>query len=123
MFAAIAGLLADATDAPKGVSPFADPLVMLMIFGLPLILFIMLPARREARARQAMLSLIKKGDRVLINGFMIGNVVQIIKPDNQPGEDELLVKVDDNANIKLRVLRGSVTRILKSDESTTKEGT
>ena len=35
----------------------------------------------------------------------------------------LLVKIDDNANVKLRVLRSSVTRILtKADDKDSKDG-
>jgi preprotein translocase subunit YajC len=119
MFAPVL-LLADAQDAaPKGPSPTAlDPLMMLLIFAVPLIFFIVLPARREARARREMLSHLKKGDRVVLNGFLIATVLQITKSDRPQGEDELLVKGEDNA--KWRVLRGSVTRILKSEE--TKEG-
>ena len=37
--------------------------------------------------------------------------------------DQLLVKIDDNANVKLRVLRSSVTRILaKTDDKDSKDG-
>jgi preprotein translocase YajC subunit len=116
------GLLADATDPARGPGAGMDTLIFLIAPLALFVLFIVMPMRRDARVRKNMLGLLKKGDRVLINGFMIANVIQIIKPENQQGEDELLVKVDDNANIKLRVLRGSVTRILKSDESTAKEG-
>lgn len=114
-------LLADATEPARGPSPAFETLLFpVALLGL-FFLFIVMPMRREARVRKTMLSALKKGDRVLINGFLIGNVVQINKPDGA-AEEELLVKVDDNANLKLRVLRGSVTRILKSDDSTTKEG-
>jgi preprotein translocase subunit YajC len=118
----LTGLLADATEPARGPGTGMDTLIFLVAPLALFVLFIVMPMRREARVRKNMLGLLKKGDRVLLNGFMIGNVVQIIKPENPTGEEELLVKVDDNANIKLRVLRGSVTRILKSDESTAKEG-
>lgn len=116
--ARLCGLLAESTGGPgPAVETFLFPVALLGLF----VLFIVMPMRREARVRRSMLGMLKKGDRVLINGFMIGNIVQILKPENS-ADEELLVKVDDNANIKLRVLRSSVTRILKSDESTAKEG-
>ena len=34
----------------------------------------------------------------------------------------LLVKIDPNANVRLRVLRGSVTRILPADQKESKDG-
>lgn len=110
-------LLADAQEGAKTPPAGLDPLMMLLIFAVPLIFFMVLPARREAKFRREMLSTIKKGDRVLINGFLVGTVQQIVKSDRPQGEDELVL---ESANSKMRVLRGSVTRILKSEEA--KEG-
>jgi len=118
MFATVGILLGDAQDAAKGAPAGLDPLMMLLIFVVPLIFFMVLPARREAKFRREMLATLKKGDRVLVNGFLIGSVTQIIKSDRPQGEDELVLKGEDNA--KWRVTRGSVTRILKSEEA--KEG-
>ncbi len=123
---ALIALLADATtDAAKGPSPAFDGPFLFLAMGISFLIFIFLPMRRDARVRREMMKSLKKNDRVVLNGFMIGQVMQIIPGSPPRNEDELLVKIDENANIKMRVLRSSVTRILASDEPTkdAKEGT
>src|SRR5438552_650842 len=84
MIVELTALLADGTaPAPApGSGTGMDTLIFLVAPLALFVLFIVMPMRREARVRKSMLGLLKKGDRVLINGFMIGNVVQIIKPEN-----------------------------------------
>jgi preprotein translocase subunit YajC len=111
----IALLLAQGQEAPRGASPGVDTIVFLVA---PLLLFfflIVMPMRRDARMRREMMATLKKGDRVVANGFLIGTVVQIINPDRPQADGEVVLKGEDNA--KWRVLRGSITRILKSDDS------
>ena len=116
MLGSFALLLADA-DAPKSQSTGMDSLIFLLAPLLLFFVFIVLPMRRDSKVRREMLSTLKKGDRVLVNGFLIGNVMQIIKPDKPQAQEEVLLKADENANVKLRVLRGAITQILKSDDS------
>jgi len=111
---AAALLLAQTTEtkpAPPGMDLF-------MLFGVPLLLFvflILLPMRRDSKVRRELLSTLKKGDRVLVNGFLIGTVIQITSPDKPQAEGEVVVRGEENT--RFRVLRGSITRILKSDDS------
>ena len=56
-----------------------------------------------------------KGDKVVVNGAFLGTVVQVDKGDEKDPEDKLVVKIDENANIKMRVLRSSVTRVYKKE--------
>ena len=109
-------LLADADPArPAGTG--LDTFIFLVAPLLLFLVLIVLPMRRESRVRRDMLAALKKGDRVLVNGFLIGTVVQLGK-----GEDDVQVKVDDNGATKIRVLRGSITRILKSEDAPAKDG-
>lgn len=106
------GILADAEPARPAGGGF-DTFIFLVAPILLFLFFIVLPMRREARVRREMLSTMKKGDRVLVNGFLIGTIVNLGK-----AEDDVQIKVDDNGSTKLRVLRGSITRILSAtDES------
>ena len=113
-------LLADANDPGKTPSAF-DPVFLLIMF-IPLVLFIILPMRRDARVRKELMNSLKVGDWVMINGTMVAKVLQIGKADKRVGEDVVVVKLDENANVKATFLRSSVTRILKSDESAAKDG-
>jgi preprotein translocase YajC subunit len=109
---AVLTLLAQ-TDAPK-VPPAYDYSLFLLL-PLLLVFMVFLPARKERKQRQQMLSGIEKGDRVVVNGAFIGTVVQTPKADDKA--DELLVKIDENANVRMRVLRSSVTGVVKDTKA------
>jgi preprotein translocase subunit YajC len=114
MLPALWTLLADIEAAPKGGSPLESALPLLLI-GVSFLIFIILPMRRDKKQRAQMLSAVDKGDKVVINGAFLGTVVQIDKGDEKDPEDKLVIKIDDNANIKMRVLRSSITRVTKKD--------
>ena len=56
-----------------------------------------------------MLAAIKKGDRVMTIGGIIGSVMTV-------SESEVTLKVDESANVKITVIRDSVQRVLLEDE-------
>jgi len=118
----VTALLAD--GAPNGPPALFDTLFPFLAVGIPFIFFITMQSRKVARTQREMLNSVKKNDRVLINGFLVGQVIQVTQPSPSGGEPELQIKIDENANVKMRVLRSSVTRILASDDSAkdTKEG-
>ncbi len=64
-----------------------------------------MPQRREQKKRDQMLSTMKKNDRVLTAGGIIGMVANI----SADGK-EITLKVDDNTRIKF--LRSSITQVL-----------
>ena len=105
-----------AEDAPKG-PPAGLDLMPLLLIGAAFMIFIFMPMRRDKRQRQEMVAAIDKGDRVVVNGAFLGTVVQVDKGDDKDPDDKLVLKIDENANIKMRVLRSSVTRVYKKDAS------
>jgi preprotein translocase subunit YajC len=107
-------------EAAKGPPQGLDPMVMLLAMAVPFLLLIYLPARREKKQRQLLLASVDKGDKVIVSGAFLGTVVQVEKGDEKDPEDKLVLKIDENANIRMRVLRSSVTRVYKKDA---KEGT
>ena len=108
-----------AEDAPKG-PPAGLDLMPLLLIGAAFLIFIFLPMRRDKRQRQEMISAVDKGDRVVVNGAFPGTVVQLDKGDEKDPDDKLVIKIDENANIKMRVLRSAVTRVYKKES--TKDG-
>ena len=95
------------------------PILFIVVCGY---LLLIRPVQKERKQQQLLLTTLKKGDRVLVNGFLVGTVVQLVS-SAAGKDDELLVKIDDNANVKLRVLRSSVTRILtRTDDKDSKDG-
>src|SRR5947209_5599845 len=111
---ALLTLLAQGDGAAKGPPPGMDMLPLLLI-GASFLIFIILPMRRDKKQRQQMLSTVDKGDKVIVSGAIIGTVVQVDKGDEKDPDDKLVIKIDENANTKMRVLRSSITRVYKKE--------
>src|SRR5947208_1004768 len=111
---ALLTLLAQGDGTPKAAPPGFD-LLPLVLIGASFLIFIFLPMRRDKKQRQEMIAAVDKGDRVVVNGAFLGTVLQIDKGDEKDPEEKLVLKIDENANIKMRVLRSSVTRVYKKD--------
>lgn len=62
--------------------------------------------RQEARQREALLAALKKNDKVLTTGGIIGIVASL-----KDGDDEVVLKVDESSNVRLRVVRSAIVRI------------
>ena len=109
-----------AEETPKAAPPGIDFLPLLLIV-FAFFIFMVLPMRRERRQRQEMLATLEKGDKVVVNGAIVGTVAQIIAGDEKGQEGELVLKIDENSNVRMRVLRSSVTRVIK-DKKDSKDG-
>jgi len=81
---------------------FAPLLFMILIFYFLLIR----PQQKKQKAHQSMLSELKKGDRVLTSGGIIG-LIERVKDDGN-----LLIKVADN--VKLEFAKSSVSSIVRA---------
>lgn len=68
-------------------------------------------SRKEKKKRQEMLAAIKKNDRVMTIGGIIGSVVSV-------SDSEVSLKVDESANVKITVTRSAIQRVLAEDEKT-----
>lgn len=66
-------------------------------------------SRKEKKKRQEMLSRIAKGDRVMTIGGAVGTVVSVTN-------DEVVVKVDESANVKMTFIRSAIQRVLTEGE-------
>jgi preprotein translocase subunit YajC len=68
------------------------------------------PQQKERQRREQMLKNLKKNDRVVTIGGIIG-IVANVSPDN----NEVTLKVDESTNTKLHVLRSSIHEVLKAE--------
>ena len=68
------------------------------------------PAQQQQKQREQMLQSIKKFDKVITIGGMIGTVVDI-------RDDEIVLKVDDSTNTRIKFSRGAIQRVLASAEA------
>lgn len=97
-------------DNGNGGGRSASPGPQLWIWLLPLaLIFIMfsMGGRKEKKKRAAMMKAMAKGDKVQTVGGILGTVVEI-------RDDEIIVKVDENANTRLRFARTAIQSILES---------
>jgi len=92
-----------AAEPPMWVS-YAPMIGIVVLFFLVMVL----PQKREQKKRQQMLDAMKKNDRVLTIGGMIGTVANI----SSDGK-EVTLKVDDNTRIRFR--RSSIAEILGAE--------
>lgn len=102
------------TAAPSGTpsggsgqqSPFGGQfLIMVMVLVALMLVFSMTSTRREKKKREALLSAIKKHDRVQTIGGVIGSVVEV-KPDY------VVLKVDESSNTRITFARSAIQQVI-----------
>ncbi|MBV8890144.1 MAG: preprotein translocase subunit YajC [Alphaproteobacteria bacterium] len=86
-----------------------------MVQFLPLILIFVVfyfllirPQQRKQREHRTMLDAIRRGDRVVTGGGILGTVSKVISPEE--------VQVDIAEGVRVRVLRSTITNILAKPE-------
>ena len=108
-------LLAQEQPLPEAPSPWLQVLPWVAIFVLFYFLLIA-PMRRQKREQQMMLASLRKNDKVVTQGGILGMVVSIKEEENgQPAE--VTLKVDDASNSRIRVLKSSIASILSRSEA------
>jgi len=111
--AAPGALLAQATQPGGGAtrtpSPgFFDPMVLglLLAFGVFFYFAVMRPQQRERQKHAQMLASLKRNDRVQTIGGIIATVVEV-------RDYEVVLKVDEHNNVKMRFSRGAIKEVLR----------
>ena len=66
---------------------------------------ILRPQQKQEKARRTMLDALKKKDRVLTSGGILGTVQDL-------RDDEVTLRVSENPDVKLRVRRSAVVEVL-----------
>jgi preprotein translocase subunit YajC len=67
------------------------------------------PQQRKAKEHRAMLDALRRGDRVVTGGGIIGNVARVDTPEE--------VTVDIADGVRVRVLRSTITRVLAKPDA------
>lgn len=105
----LAQTTAPATQGSGGGGPpglLGSPLIPLAL-GLVLFWWILSRGRRkEQRRYQQMLAELKKNDRVQTIGGILGTVVDV-------RDNEVVLKVDESSNVKVRFNRGAIKEVLR----------
>jgi preprotein translocase subunit YajC len=95
-------------------SPFGDVSGLIQIAPLVLIFvvfyFLLIrPQQTKAKQHKSMLDALRRGDRVVTGGGIIGTVARVVE-----GSDEVLVDIAENTRI--RVVRSTITNVLAKTE-------
>jgi preprotein translocase subunit YajC len=86
-------------------------LILLMFIGLMLINS--MSGRRQRKEREKMITAIKRNDRVQTVGGVIGTVVELT-------DSEMVLRVDETSNTRIRFARSAVQQVLREAKETGK---
>jgi len=100
---AVEGEQGEPQQAPVDSNPFGNFWVLLLMMGGLWFFVLIRPQMREKKKRQAILAAMKKNDRVVTLGGIIGTVVDA-------GEREVTLQVDTDT--RLKVLRQSIQTVI-----------
>jgi len=98
-----------AMGAPQGQEPGQSPfgfIGMILLFFAVMYVMSIRPQQRKEKERKAMLAELKKGDRVLFAGGLIGDIAQI---------SDKTAKISVADNVRLEVARGAITAKIEDD--------
>lgn len=98
-----APLGAGGAPAQRGMDPFI--LIVLAMVGV-LFMMTIFTGRRQRKQRETMLSALRKHDRVVTTGGIIGSVVEI-KPRT------VVLKVDESSNTRITFSREAIQQVLE----------
>jgi len=93
---------------------FGDPnnsmmfVVQIALLGVVMWFFMIRPKQMEAKAHKALLAALRRGDRVVTAGGIVGTVAKVID------DNDLLVDIADN--VRVRVKRATIASVVAKTE-------
>ena len=98
-------ILAQAAEQPFFKTWMFPILMILVVF----MFMSMNSKRKQEKQRQAQLAAIKRGDRVQTIGGILGTIVEV-------RDSEVVVKVDESNNTKIKFARSAVAKVTVDDD-------
>ncbi len=92
--------------------PAAPPLPwwpVYLIIGVMFYFIVFAPDRKRKQVQDEMMNSLKKNDKVVTAGGIFGSVVNV-------QDDSVVLRVDENTNTRIRVQRGSISRVIQEKE-------
>ncbi len=110
-------LLAENEEAkPPPQNPLGGFAIPMIIIGFLWYFLLLRPQLRDQRKRKDLLGSLKKNDKVITIGGIIGTVTNISSDGN-----EVTLRIEDNA--KIRMLRSSIQTVVADEKDNDKEQT
>lgn len=100
---------AAAGDQPKTSPPGIVQFLPWILIAVAFYFFLLRPKNKQEKQRVAMLSSLKKGDRIQTIGGILGTVVE-------SRDDEVVVKVDETSNTKITFSRSAIHRVREEEK-------
>ena len=98
-----------ADGAAPAPSPFGGSFMFLMILMIGLLfIFTMSSGRKEKKRKAEMLASLSKGAKVQTVGGVLGTIVEV-------RDDEVVVKVDENSNTRMRFAKTAIGSVTADD--------
>jgi preprotein translocase subunit YajC len=100
-----------------GFGDGANQLVQIAPFALILVFFyffLIRPQQQKAKEHKTMLSALRRGDRVVTGGGIIGTIAKVVS------DDEVLVEIAEG--LRVRVLRSTITGVTAKTEPVAAKG-
>ena len=88
-------------------SPFGGMFIWLLLPVMLILMFSMGGGRKEKKKHAAMMAALAKGDRIRTTGGILGTVLEV-------RDDEIVVKVDESNNTKMRFVRAAIATVVES---------
>lgn len=104
----------EAAQDPQG-NPFGISFWIPLLIAFAVMMLLMRPKKADPKARQR-LSELKKNDRVVTAGGIVGTVIAI-KEDSY-----VTLRIDESTNTKMQVLRSSISNVLDDEKAADKSG-
>lgn len=109
------GAVEGADGAPGGAAPGGAPagggfqMMLPLLFGLMIVMVVtsMMSGRKEKKKRAALMSNLKRRDKVQTIGGVIGTIAEI-------SNDEVVLKVDHGSQTRIRFSRSAIQQVLQS---------
>ncbi len=107
-------VMGDPAARPAQPQGFGNEMLLIMGGFLVLMIFMTTMAgRKEKKRRATMMSSLRRHDKIVVGGGMIGTIMEL-------KDDEVVVKVDESTNTRIRFRREAIQSVLKqsgADES------
>jgi len=104
-----AGALPGGGDAAGGAATGGSGNFIFIMIGLFIVMMFMMsiPAKKEKKKMAAMMAALGRHDKVMTNGGIIGVITDI-------RDDEIVLKVDESTNTRIRFAKAAIKTVLKS---------
>lgn len=104
-------LQAAAKSSPSGMLSMLLPFILMFVV---MYFLILRPQKKKDKDRKSLLSRIKKNDKVVTSGGIHGIIISV-------RENEVILRVDDAKDVKVKVDRTSIVAVVEVSHDDTEE--